>query len=109
MINVPVDALTPVPVPALAAAALTRAMTAAIVAKVVAFTASKKAASSSAKPKPTWKRMKYIPGPIGSLRDQAAAVGLDLTIDAEDNLVLERKHGLQGWERGLGLRKSKPI
>ena len=40
---------------------------------------------------PKMERLKYVPGPIGSLIDQAAVVGLQLQINADNDLVFGRE------------------
>ena len=59
-----------------------------------------------------WQKMKYVPGPVGSLRDQAAAAGLELKVSECDELVFEGKaegpsHPLDGARRpGPGSSRS---
>lgn len=51
---------------------------------------------------PKWTKLKYVPGLVGSLVDQADAVGLKLEIHGNDKLVFAREGGrtsipLTGW------------
>ena len=52
---------------------------------------------------------KYVPGPIGALIDQAAVVGLHLTVNAKDELEFQRKGRgsipLTGWNKKAWKKK----